>query len=104
METKLSYIKFRCTCEEKMAIFHRARKAGYSMSEFCRQQAISGKVHEVPKLSEQMILYFRYLIHCKTSLARISNYMKNKSPELSEEIRTFLAEFKRAFYMFFPEK
>lgn len=101
---KLSYIKFRCTGEEKITILRKAQRSGHTLSEYCRRQAIEGQVQEVPKLSEQMILYFRYLIHCKNGLARISNFMKNKSPELAEEIRAFLEEFKKAFYMFFPKK
>lgn len=101
---KLSYIKFRCTGEEKLTILRKAQRAGHTMSEYCRKQALDGHIQEVPKFTEQIILYFRYLIHCKNSLARISNYMKNKSPELSEEIRKFLDKFKQAFYMFFPKK
>lgn len=101
---KLSSIRFRCADEEKSAIQNKAQRAGLTLSEYCRRQAIDGQVQEVPKLSEQMTIYFRYLIHCKNSLARISNYMKNKSPELAEEIRAFLDEFKKAFYMFFPQK
>jgi hypothetical protein len=100
---KLSNIKFRCTGEEKAAIRKKAARAGTTLSDYCRRQAIDGEIREVPKLSEHMVLYFRYLIHCKNSLARISNYMKNKSPELAEEIRAFLDEFKKAFYMFFPK-
>jgi hypothetical protein len=101
---KLSNIEFRCTGEEKAAILKKAARAGTTLSDYCRRQAIDGEIREVPKLSEQMIMYFRYLIHCKNSLARISNYMKNKSPDLAEEIRVFLEEFKKAFYMFFPQK
>ncbi len=101
---KLSNIKFRCTIEEKAAIRKKAARAGTTISDYCRRQAIDGEIREVPKLPEPMIVYFKYLIYCKNSLVRISNYMRNNSPELSEEIRVFLEDFKKVFYMFFPKK
>lgn len=99
---KLSCIKFRCTDDEKAAILKKAVRAGTTLSEYCRRQALDGQIRELPKLSPAQVQYLQAITTCHNNFARISNYMRNKSPELSEEIRRFLADFKRLFYLFFP--
>ncbi len=100
---KLSNIKFRCTGEEKTIIRKKAARAGTTLSDYCRRQALEGKILEVPKLSPAQTQYLQAITTCHNNFARISNYMKNKSPELTEEIRKFLTDFKRLFYIFFPQ-
>jgi primase-polymerase (primpol)-like protein len=101
---KISNIKFRCTGEEKAAIQKKAARAGTTLSDYCRRQAIDGEIREVPKLSSAQTQYLQAITTCYNNFTRISNYMKNKSPELTEEIRKFLGDFKRLFYLFFPQK
>lgn len=101
---KLSYIKFRCTIEEKMTIFKRAQRAGRTMSDFCREQILSGTVQQVPKLTPDEEEYFKNLHIFHTNFARLSNYIKYQDPALSNEIREFLGEFRQITRKFFPIK
>lgn len=101
---KLSYIKFRCTLEEKMVILKRSQRAGRTMSDFCREQILSGKVHQAPKLTHQEEEYFKNLHVFHTNFARLSNFIKYQDPQLSNEIRKFLGEFRRVTDRFFPKK
>ena len=50
---KTSLIKFRCSSAEKQIISALARKAGRTLSEYCREQALHGKILAVPKLTPE---------------------------------------------------
>ncbi len=101
---KLSYIKFRCTLEEKTTILRRSQRAGRTMSDFCREQILSGTIHEAPKFTAEEVEYFKNLHIYHTNFVRLSNYIKYQDPELSNEIRQFLDEFRRVTDRFFPKK
>lgn len=58
---KDNVVKFRCSASEKKVIRALSDKTGFNMSEYCRQQALSGKVYAVPKLTAQEQEYFKIL-------------------------------------------
>jgi hypothetical protein len=74
------------------------------MSDFCREQILAGTVHETPKYTPEELEYFKNLHIFHTNFARLSNYIKYQDPELSNEIREFLGEFRRVTDRFFPKK
>lgn len=79
---KNKFIKFRCTEIEKNRIENKAVKANITVSEFCRRQALHGKVVSIPKLSPEEISFFQALKYHNSSLARIANLIKYKDPKL----------------------
>jgi hypothetical protein len=87
-----------------MSILRKAQKAGMTISEFCRRMVLDGRIVEAPKLSSGQVKFLKYLIGCNNNFTRIANFMRNQSPELTEEIRRFLVELKQAFYSAFNKK
>ena len=79
---KNNYIKFRCTESEKERIKGLADRSGVALSEYCRQQCLTGRILASPKLSSAEISYFRELKEHNNALARIANLIKNKDPQL----------------------
>lgn len=101
---KISYIKFRCTHEEKMNIQRKACDSHRTISDFCRDKIFHDTVHQPPKLTLEEVEYFKTLHRFNSNFARIANLIKSRSPELADEVRSLLADFKHLFYKFFPLK
>lgn len=72
---KNSDIKFRCAESEKERIEGMAEKSGVSLSEYCRQQCLTGRILASPKLSPTEISYFRELKEHNNTIARLANNM-----------------------------
>jgi hypothetical protein len=87
-----------------MTILRRSQRAGRTMSDFCREQILSGTVQQAPKLTPEEEEYFKNLHIFHTNFVRLSNYIKYQDPGLSNEIREFLGEFRRVTDRFFPKK
>lgn len=100
---KLSYLKFRCTNEEKSAIMRNATAARCSMSDFCRAKIFHGTVHQAPKLTPEEVEYFKNPHRFNSNFARIANFIKYKNPALNNEIHAFLEEFRLLFEKFFRQ-
>ena len=81
-QMKNRYIKFRCTELEKERIEGMAERSGVSLSEYCRQQCLTGRILASPKLSPTEILYFRELKEHNNAIARLANLIRNKDPLL----------------------
>jgi len=58
---KNRYIKFRCTKSEKERIEGMANRSGTTLSEYCRQQCLTGRILASRKLTPAEISYFREL-------------------------------------------
>ena len=80
-------IMLRCSAAEKKIISAMAEKCGLKMSEYCRSQAMTGKVYAIPKLTEEEVEYFRLLKLFCTNFNRIANLIRNKDPHLTDEIK-----------------
>ncbi len=98
---KTSLIKFRCSSAEKQIISALARKAGRKVSEYCREQALHGKILANPKLTPEEQKFFRALTLHNASFARIANLIKNRDPQLHHAIEEHLAVSKGLVSYFF---
>lgn len=98
---KIKYIKFRCTNNEKERIESMAHNAGVTTSEYCRQQCINGKILATPRLTDTEIMYFKELKEHNNALARISNIIQNRYPNLKKEIEQYLSMSRELYSRFF---
>ena len=98
---KTKYIKFRCAESEKERIEGFAERSGTSLSEYCRQQCLTGRILANPKLTMTEIAYFRELKEHNNALARLSNYIRNKDPQLCAAIVEYLYQSRKLYNRFF---
>lgn len=93
-------IEFRCSLYEKKLLKVKAKKAGLSLSEFCRKSAFDKSISE--RLTEEQIENYKMLIKYHNSFKSIGNLIKTKHPELyqkvfqtADEIKNHLQNFKK---------
>lgn len=98
---KNSYIKFRCAESEKERIECMADRAGVTLSEYCRQQCLTGRILASPRLSLAEISYFQALKEHNNALARIANLIQNRDPQLVVAIREYLEQSRLLYNRFF---
>ncbi|WP_417153168.1 plasmid mobilization protein [Rikenella microfusus] len=77
---KREIVKFRCSAEERHTIASRAGKAGVTLSEYCRRQALCGKIIAPPRLTTEEQEYFRMLQTHNSFMTRLANLFKHKDP------------------------
>lgn len=99
--SRSAVIKFRCSVGEKKIIRQQAAASGKNLSEFCRGQALHGKIYATRRLTSEERQYFIDLKNHNLGFTRISNLIKNRDPELCREIGAFLAESKTLYNRFF---
>ncbi len=87
METKTELIKIRCTKTEKTQLQNRAKKAGRSLSGFCRDLFAKGKVVAVPNFNEKELEGIYFLKLYARNFTLLSNYLKNRDARLSLETK-----------------
>ena len=87
---KRTYIKFRCTVYEKKLLQKRAKRAGISLSEYCRSTAFGQNVIE--RLSMEQLECYNTLVDYKNNFTRIGNMFKRHHPKLEEEVKQLAAE------------
>lgn len=92
-------IEFRCTLFEKKLLKVKAKKAGLTLSEFCRKSANDKVISE--RLTEDQITVYKMLIQYHNYFKSIGNLIKNKHPDLyqkvfqtADEIKNHLNNFK----------
>jgi len=97
---KRTYIKFRCSIYEKKLLKKRAKRAGISLSEYCRSSAFGNPVIE--RLTKEQMECYRTLVRYKNNFTSIGNMFKKRNPkladevaQLAEQIRTHLYNFKK---------
>lgn len=98
---KNSYIKFRCTESEKEKIEGMADRSGVTLSEYCRQQCLTGRILASPKLSPAEISYFRELKEHNNALSRLVNLIRSKDPQLLVAIAEYLEQSRQLYNRFF---
>lgn len=101
IKMKNSYIKFRCTESEKERIEGMAERSGVTLSEYCRQQCLTGRILASPKLSPIEISYFRELKEHNNAIARLANLIRNKDPQLVIAIAEYLEQSRQLYNRFF---
>jgi len=99
LKMKNEKIEFRCSRFEKKLLKIKAKKAGLSLSEFCRKSANDKIIIE--RLTEEQIEVYKTLIKYHNNFKSIGNLIKNKHPDLyqkvyqtADEIKTHLKNFK----------
>lgn len=99
--TRSALLKFRCTEGEKKIIRRQAAASGKNLSEYCRGQALHGKIYATRRLTPEERQYFITLKNQNLGFARISNYIKNRDPELHRAVWEFLGQSKALYNRFF---
>ncbi len=97
---KRETIQFRCSVFEKKLLKIKAKKAGLSLSEYCRSCALGHTLIE--RLSEEQLRQYAMLVKYANNFKRIANMFKKRNPnlafkveELANEIRNHLNNFKK---------
>lgn len=98
---KNQYIKFRASEPEKERIVGMARRSGTTVSEYCRQICLTGKILAAPKLTPEEISYFKALKEHNNGFARLTNIIRNKFPGLAKSIAEYLEQSKELYNRFF---
>lgn len=91
-------VRFRCTTYEQKLLKVKARKAGLSLSEYCRRSAFDDRIIE--RLSEDQITLYKMLVDYQNNFIRIGNMFKKRNPKLSEEVTQLTKEIKDHLYNF----
>ena len=99
--TRSVLLKFRCTEGEKKIIRRQAAASGKNLSEYCRGQALYGKIYAARRLTPEERQYFITLKDQNLGIARISNLIRNRDPALYRAIGEFLAQAKTLYTRFF---
>jgi hypothetical protein len=95
---KRTYIKFRCSHYEKKLLNKRAKRAGISLSEYCRSSAFGNSVIE--RLTEEQLAHYRMLVTYGNNFTRIGNMFKKHNPKLAGEVEQLAEEIRRHLYNF----
>lgn len=97
---KRETIQFRCSVFEKKMLKIKAKKAGLSLSEYCRSSAFHHTLIE--RLTEEQLQHYALLVKYGNNFKRIANMFKQRNPglafevkELANEIRNHLNNFKK---------
>ncbi|WP_370425071.1 mobilization protein MbpA [Tenacibaculum dicentrarchi] len=91
-------IEFRCTLFEKKLLKVKAKKAGLSLSEFCRKSANDKMIIE--RLTEEQISIYKMLITYHNNFKSIGNLIKNKHPDLYQKVFQTADEIKNHLKIF----
>ncbi len=95
---KKETIKFRCTLYEKKLLKVKARKAGISLSEFCRRAAFDDRIIE--RLTEDQIEIYKMLIKYQNNFKLIGNMFRKRNPKLADEVIELANEIRSHLYNF----
>ncbi|WP_028890689.1 mobilization protein MbpA [Tenacibaculum sp. 47A_GOM-205m] len=77
-------IEFRCSLYEKKLLKVKAKKAGLSLSEFCRKSANEKEISE--RLTDEQISLYKMLVQYHNNFKSIGNLIKNKHPDLYQKV------------------
>ena len=81
---KTSFIKYRISLFEKKILKLKAKKAGISLSEFCRLATTEKEVKE--RLTEEQINLYKMLMKYHNNFKSIGNLYKKKDPLLRKKV------------------
>ena len=82
---KKEIIKFRGAAEERRPISGHAQRAGVTLPEYCRRQALYGKIIATPRLTAEEQEYFRMLQTHNSFMTRLANLFTYKDPAFNKE-------------------
>ncbi|MGW9684874.1 mobilization protein MbpA [Flagellimonas sp. 2504JD1-5] len=97
-KVKSKTVRFRCTTYEQKLLKVKARKAGLSVSEYCRRAAFDDRIIE--RLTEDQIAMYKMFVDYQNNFIRIGNMFKKRNPKLSEEVNQLAKEIKDHLFNF----
>jgi len=95
---KREFIQFRCSIYEKKMLKLKAKKAGLSLSEYCRSSAFGHNIIE--RLTPEQLERYSMLVKYKNNFKRISNMFKKRNPALSKEVEQLANEIRNHLHNF----
>lgn len=95
---KRQFIQFRCSIYEKKMLKLKAKKAGLSLSEYCRSSAFENSI--IKRLTEEQLVHYAMLVKYKNNFTRISNMFKKRNPRLAKEVEQLANEIRMHLYNF----
>ncbi|RAV28900.1 mobilization protein MbpA [Sinomicrobium soli] len=95
---KTTYIKFRCTQYEKKLLRIKAKRAGLSISAYCRMAVMEDRI--VERLTEEQLEAYKMLVQYHNNFKRISNMFRKRNPRLADEVLRLAQEIKTHLYNF----
>ncbi|WP_394973994.1 mobilization protein MbpA [uncultured Croceitalea sp.] len=95
---KREFIQFRCSIYEKKMLKIKAKRAGLSLSEYCRSTAFGHNIIE--RLTSEQLEHYSMLVKYKNNFKRISNMFKKRNPRLSKEVEELADEIRDHLYNF----
>ena len=95
---KREHIQFRCSIYEKKMLKLKAKRAGLSLSEYCRGSALGHSIIE--RLTSEQLEYYSMLVKYKNNFKRISNMFKKRNPTLAKEVGELANEIRNHLYNF----
>ena len=98
---KTTFIKVRCTAEEKERIRSRATNAGRKYSDYCREMLLAGSVIAVPPMGDNEKEALAILRQTALFYAHISNLIKVKDASWVDATKALATYAKIAFKRFF---
>lgn len=78
----------------------KAKRAGVTVSEYCRHQALSGRILAAPKLTQREVEFFRTLKEHNHGFVRITNLIRDRNPRLTAAIEEHLDSSRELFKYF----
>ena len=76
----------------------KAKKAGLSLSEYCRDSAFGNNI--VERLTPEQLEHYSMLVKYKNNFKLISNMFKKRNPRLSKEVEELANEIRNHLYNF----
>ncbi|MGS2739971.1 mobilization protein MbpA [Sinomicrobium sp. M5D2P17] len=95
---KSTYIKFRCSQYEKKLLYVKAKRAGLSMSAYCRRAVMEDRI--VERLTEEQLGAYKMLVQYHNNFKRIANMFRKRNPKLADEVAQLAREIKTHLYNF----
>ncbi|UII79892.1 mobilization protein MbpA [Flagellimonas sp. CMM7] len=95
---KREHIQFRCSIYEKKLLKIKAKKAGLSISEYCRRAAFDDRIIE--RLSEDQIEAYKLLVQYQNNFKRIGNMFRKRNPKLADEVTQLAKEIREHLLSF----
>ncbi len=95
---KREFIQFRCSLYEKKMLKIKAKKAGLSLSEYCRSSAFGNSIIE--RLTPEQLKHYALLVEYKNNFTRISNMFKKRNPRLAQEVEQLAEQIRTHLYNF----
>lgn len=95
---KREFIQFRCSLYEKKMLKIKSKKAGLSLSEYCRSSAFGNSIIE--RLTPEQLKHYALLVEYKNNFTRISNMFKKRNPRLAQEVEQLAEQIRTHLYNF----